>query len=707
MPIKIILFLALLGLAAACSDDTSNPINDADLDSAVDAQVDLGPHDNDATLDSDAGETPDLVEDVVVVPDMSQDMPLDPDMAVADMGPDVPNPIDPLQVCLADCNYAGPGWCEVDCDYDGLSNCEEVEQLGTDACDNDTDGDGLSELEELQLGTDPLLPDTDGDGLSDYDEIVFGFNPTNPSTLNDNVLDGDRWVVSACDTPAGEPVDYYTSPAGDWLIGLPPAFANHVELQIATANSTNKFAASVFDDPANEVTGLLLSKTPLATQSNPIDVLRTLPARVGQVGSIQQDNTGAPFDTHDFNEAAVSKFLIRTSSAQSARAVRDNLLLKLSAIAASDITGLPVAAGNTYTTFRIFVSVTYRLDPINGERILIAASVAPAEKYDTREKVKFRMDDLTNTTNVSRAQDTANPRCNAFRAGEGNPQADFYWVLDQSGSMFDDYVRVKNVANLFFNELQNTALDYRIGVTNMDEQINGRLRSPPGWHTDRVTFINEIEVYVEDCAGCGPTSGGAEWGLSSAQEGISWMRSSQAPQVVRIRPDAQLITIFMSDEEDQSIQNSPLATTAGQQLLTGFKQFFSGNTIAFSIVGNSTSASSNGEAYRQVALETGGGFADLLAADISETIQDIIYAATGLASNYVLAAVPISSTLRVYKNAEWVPRSRVNGFDYFASTNSIAFFGTYRPIPADPTMGRYGDDVSVSYETFLNRTKNP
>jgi len=241
----------------------------------------------------------------------------------------------------------------------------------------------------------------------------------------------------------------------------------------------------------------------------------------------------------------------------------------------------------------------------------------------------------------------------------------------------------------------------------MDEQINGRLRSPPGWHTDRVTFINEINVYVEGCAGCGPTSGGAEWGLSSAQEGITWMRSSNAPQVVRIRPDAQLITIFMSDEEDQSIQNSPLSGAAGQQLLTGFKQFFEGNTIAFSIVGNSNSANSNGEAYRQVALATGGGFADLLAQDISETIQDIIYAATGLASNYVLAAVPISSTLRVYKNAEWVPRSRVNGFDYFASTNSIAFFGTYRPIPADPTLGRYGDDVAVSYETFLNRTKAP
>ncbi len=52
-----------------------------------------------------------------------------------------------------------------------------------------------------------------------------------------------------------------------------------------------------------------------------------------------------------------------------------------------------------------------------------------------------------------------------------------------------------------------------------------------------------------------------------------------------------------------------------------------------------------------------------------------------------------------------MPRSRENGFDYFAQTNAIAFFGSYRPVPADPTVGRYGDDIAVSYQTFLDTTK--
>jgi len=589
----------------------------------------------------------------------------------------------------------GPRAAEVDCDYDGLSNSDEA-SLGTDSCDNDTDGDGLGDLDELQASTDPLLADSDGDGLEDYLELYFGFNPTNPDTLNDGILDGDRWVVHACDSPASEPVDYYLSSKGDWRLGLPPAFSNHSELAIATALPTDKLAASVFDDPANEVAGALLSNAPVASQQSPVDVLLALRSRVASVGTIQQDNTSGEFDTHDFNKAAVSKFLIRTSTARTARAVRDSLLFGIAPFSSADVTGLPNAAGNNYQDFRVFLSVTYRRDAVNGNRILIALAIAPSTKFDTRDKVRFRMDDLTNTTNVSQAGDGERVRCTTFRAGEGNPEADFYWVLDQSGSMYDDYTRVKAVANQFYLSLQNTSLDYRLAVANMDIAYAGRPRANAGWFTDLPTFIAEI-VNIEtgnyDCCD--------EFGLESAKQGITWMRSSSAPQALRIRPNAQLIMIFMSDEEAQTIQNNSLTSATGQQKMADFKVFFAANSIAFSIVNN------EGEAYRQVALATGGSFADLDAADISETIEDIIYAATGLASAYVLPETPISSSLRVYKNSEWVPRSRENGFDYFANTNSIAFFGTYRPVPADPTVGRYGDDIAVNYQTFLDRTKNP
>lgn len=708
----------LLALAVAISGcgacDTDNNIVDEDIPV----------FDTDMGVDMDEPDTGDAGLDMTVDPtDMNdEDMTVDPpDMGDDDMGgdddmtPDMPvDTFDPLQTCLMDCNYDGPRADEVDCDFDGLSQTEEA-SLGTDPCDNDTDGDGLSDLRELQEGTDALVPDTDGDGLNDADELFFNFDPNNPSTLNDNILDGDRWIVVACDDAQSEPVDYYSNAPGDWQIALPPAFSNYAELTIAGAGV--KEAAAVFDDTANEVTGFILSNEPSAGQTTAVDVLLDyVPAGAGgplrQVGQLQQGSNGGDFFTHDFHTASIGRYLIRTSQPRSARQVRDQLLFSIAPFGAADVTGLPNSAGATYQEFRVFISGTVRESAVQGPRVITSVAIAPASKYDTRDKVQFRMDDLTNTTNVSSAADDHEVSCAQFRAGEGNPEADFYWVLDQSGSMSDDFARVNSVANQFFGELNNTALDYRLGVVPMDEQIAGRVRVPPGWHTDVNTFIGEIDDFVVGCAGCGGSAGFAEWGLDSGKRGIEWMRSSSAPQNVRIRPEAQLITIFMSDEEAQSIQDDGLNTNTGQQLMADFKQFYQANTIVFSIVGDGNGCGlSDGEAYRQVALSTGGSFASLCATDISETIEDIIFAATGLASNYQIPNTPISSTLRVFKNdgsgdGVWVPRSRVNGFDYFAQSNSIAFFGTFRPEPADPTMGRYGDDIAVTYQTFIDRTKD-
>ena len=117
--------------------------------------------------------------------------------------------------------------------------------------------------------------------------------------------------------------------------------------------------------------------------------------------------------------------------------------------------------------------------------------------------------------------------------------------------------------------------------------------------------------------------------------------------------------------------------------------------------GTGNGCGSDGEAYRLVAEATRGGHASLCATDISETIEDIIFAATGY-TGYQLPDTPISSSLRVFVNGQWVPRSRENGFDYFAQTNSLAFFGSYRPqLNATPP-----DNISVTYETFQDRSKD-
>ena len=160
----------------------------------------------------------------------------------------------------------------------------------------------------------------------------------------------------------------------------------------------------------------------------------------------------------------------------------------------------------------------------------------------------------------------------------------------------------------------------------------------------------------------------------------------------------------MSDEEEENIQSNPLTGATGQQMLQNWINFFKQHTVGFSIVGDGNGCGvHDGRAYKEVALATGGSHASLCATDISETIEDIIFAATGYAG-YQMPDTPISSTLRVFINGQYVPRSRKNGFDYFAQTNSIAFFGTYRPEIATGTTPP--DDISITYETFLDRSKD-
>jgi hypothetical protein len=70
-----------------------------------------------------------------------------------------------------------------------------------------------------------------------------------------------------------------------------------------------------------------------------------------------------------------------------------------------------------------------------------------------------------------------------------------------------------------------------------------------------------------------------------------------------------------------------------------------------------------------------------------------------------------------------VPRSRTDGFDYFPQSNSIAFFGSYRPrsggesCTSNAVCGEGGlceqgackfpVQIAVHYETFIDKTKCP
>ena len=77
-----------------------------------------------------------------------------------------------------------------DTDEDGLSDGQEVNELGTNPSVVDTDSDGVDDNDEVTNGTNPILADTDSDELNDGDEIVANTDATNPDTDGDGFPDG-------------------------------------------------------------------------------------------------------------------------------------------------------------------------------------------------------------------------------------------------------------------------------------------------------------------------------------------------------------------------------------------------------------------------------------------------------------------------------------------------------------------------------------
>jgi len=600
-----------------------------------------------------------------------------------------------------------------DSDSDGLTDCEEREQECLDPNDGDTDGDGLGDYEEVQKQLDPCSADTDGDGATDSEELKFELDPRRVSTFGDGIRDGDRWILSACDEENrnAETVKFFESRAGDWTLALSPAFKNYTELTLA--NTSNPEAAAVYDDPSAEVAGFLLSKEAPSSQNGPVDPLKASGAvrrALNSVASVEQDSTGGSFATHDGKRAATGEYEIEVSNAKSVRKIRDELLFELAPFGRSDAAGLPNSAGTKHGSYKVTVSVVFRTGSAGTTQSLISLAATPLSQFRSVDRIRFRMDDLTNTTNISERVDDHLVNCSTFLPGNDTPRAEFYWVLDQSVSMDEENGTVASFAEEFEKEVRNTALDYRLGVTNTDVRNDGHLRVPPGWHKSGTVFRSEIDGAVIDCSGWSCRSG-TEHALEAARRGITFMSGlgSQTPsRAERIRGDADIVTVVMTDEVAHSIDDF----RSKQEYIN----FFRGRSRVFAITGTGggfLGCAEDAARLRDVALATGGKTASICASNLQKTIRQIIFAAVADEA-FQLPQTPISSSLRVFVSdgnagRTWVPRSRSDGFDYFAERNSIALFGSFRPnASGNPGGGgnRAGKYVAVKYETFKDRSKN-
>jgi hypothetical protein len=220
-----------------------------------------------------------------------------------------------------------------------------------------------------------------------------------------------------------------------------------------------------------------------------------------------------------------------------------------------------------------------------------------------------------------------------------------------------------------FAAFQNSGLDFRIGVVTTDSEVlRGR-----GFSSD----INDFKSALQVGLGGNTNEMGIEYGLKAIQ-----LAKMQTNPSLRLRDDAGLVVIFMSDEDNHGTQ--PVADSVAK-----YKAL---NAVAFAIVGPRPFGCEKvgyafalvADQYITLANQTGGSSGSICNENVSEVIEEIVIGALGASSRSALGKTPISASLSVRNAMIPVQRSRSNGFDYEPGSKSILFFGTSAPKVNDP-----------------------
>ncbi len=597
--------------------------------------------------------------------------------------------------CTTDCD--GPE----DCDAEAAESCSLPDDgVGGGFCWSVTCADGE---------TDPHNDDTDGDGTGDADEGTFICNP--PSEDNPEGLKPIKYVDSA-DTL------YATA---NWKIALEVAAIEGLPSIMAPGALD---AAYTFDliGTDQQVAGLLATRAAdQDTARDEADRLVSTLTELNEITNVTTRVSGTPGTSLDGFDTVVSGTLVLTTPSPTdvttlRRAVLPALLGRMPAEVL-----LPDAGwtGASDTTFVLVFQTVRRADPA---QTLFIGALAQQSMYDDRTQATgFHADDLSNGTSLSVSGNGEATECDLF-LGDEQAVADIMWIMDESGSMSDDRMRIADNAEAFFDKAVLSGLDFRMGVTDMNDTGPG---GNPGIFATRDTVGSldrwilpgesaDFIASVNDPSGPDVADGGAEHGLTQGRSALIRHLPRNAADPQTVRPDAKLVVIYVTDEKPDEIETilseGNVSPTPAQQaqitaLMADYIADFTEENATAHLIAEpppyDAATCSGGGAehafgYYELVAATGGQVGSICQLDLGPTLDAIIDSIIGDASPITLSKVPISASLSVTRDGVLVPRSRQHGWDYRGGSNSIVFYD----MPFDPANP---SDIVVSYRRWADQ----
>ena len=548
----------------------------------------------------------------------------------------------------------------------------------------------------------PNVTDTDGDGQPDGLEGTWVCNPQsddNPAGLKEFQL-----VDSAVVEPD-------TSP--DWRVALD---IGSTMQRAAFLDPGPLDSVFYFDLPnsASQVAGFLVTRQARTSErSAPLasgEAIDALGAR-SDYTTVLRSSGNRRQSLDGFDSVIGTSVVLETGSAQPPTAARARVVAELLGRDIATISQPPLAwSGLASQELVVSFQTLYREE--QGQ-VLFLGAVAPRAAYDDAARpTGFRVDDLAGGTGLARSGNPVTAACEQLLQDK-LPKADVIWVVDESGSVDDNRIDIRNNAATFFQQAANSGLDFRMGVTDMNDTTGGVFSTRSSSSTLDDWWLGSFDATafsaaIDDPSGPAAADGGTEHGLTQARAAVELHtpRSNIDPR--KVRTDAQLVVLLVTDELPEELKDAGIAnfgTVFTPQkiaeiaaFVAPYVQFFLGHEATVHAIGvpigtGGSSCGEPGHGYSNLVGETGGQFGSICQSDLSSTINLIIDDIAASASPLKLDFVPIAHTLAVTRDGQTMSRSRSFGFDYRPSSNSLVFHGQ----SLDPLVPA---EIVVSYQRW-------
>jgi hypothetical protein len=275
---------------------------------------------------------------------------------------------------------------------------------------------------------------------------------------------------------------------------------------------------------------------------------------------------------------------------------------------------------------------------------------------------------------------------------------DILWVIDNSGSMGTGTATVpsrqqmlSSQVGLFINGLNQTGLDYQMGVTTMDMSPTG----PDGrfiYQTGTPVLMNSATSnLLTDLAGRIGASPGGGSPVARGMDSVIALTSApliNGPNAGFLRPNSLLVLIFLTDENDASSANPSNDVAYLNALRPPFLQGDTGWVANYmGVMPNdpncTTSAwqySSPGTRYINLATASGGDSESICSGDLTSALTGVTSRILEVTTAYPLNGAPDPTTIVVTVNGVIVPQAAINGWTYDSTDNTIRFNGTAIPV---------------------------